>query len=514
MTSVTFNGLTYNIPGTADQAWSGSSGVDGFLIAVANNSFQKTGGLFTLAADSDFGPTNGTVQVYFKSRSSNIASAGVLRLAVGDAIKWRNNANNADLALAVNASDQLTFAGNVLSPATGAYTQYGVLYAATTGTISSTAAGTSGYLLTSNATSAPTYQQLNLGTSAAITGQLPFGNIANVAANSLMGNNTGSPAAPISLSAAQVNTLLGSLSNPMTTLGDLIYGGASGATTRLAGDTSNTRKFLRELSSGGVAAAPAWDTLTGSDLPNPSASTLGGIQSLAAVAHKWINTISTSGVPSATQPAFSDISGSIANTQCTAPTVQVFTTSGAGTYNRPAGVLYIRVQFVGAGGGGGASTTNAGGNGGDSIFNSIHAAGGSGGNFATPNYIGGAGGTGGTGTADFRIQGGGGHSAGGLSSLTGGNGGSSFFGGGAPGSGYNQPGQNAAANSGAGGSGGNNAGTLGSGGGAGEYVELTISNPASSYSYTVGAKGAGGAAGAQAGGNGGDGIIIVREYYQ
>lgn len=49
--------------------------------------------------------------------------------------------------------------------------------------------------------------------------------------------------------------------------------------------------------------------LVGSDLPNPSASTLGGIESLASSASKWINTISTSGVPSATQPAFSDISG-------------------------------------------------------------------------------------------------------------------------------------------------------------------------------------------------------------
>lgn len=57
------------------------------------------------------------------------------------------------------------------------------------------------------------------------------------------------------------------LLNPMTTLGDLIYGGASGAAMRLAGDTSNTRKFLRELSSAGVAAAPVWDTLLVGDLP-------------------------------------------------------------------------------------------------------------------------------------------------------------------------------------------------------------------------------------------------------
>jgi hypothetical protein len=62
------------------------------------------------------------------------------------------------------------------------------------------------------------------------------------------------------------------LTNPMTTLGDLLYGGASGVPTRLAGDTSNTRKFLREVSSGAVAAAPAWDTLVAGDIPNLSAA--------------------------------------------------------------------------------------------------------------------------------------------------------------------------------------------------------------------------------------------------
>lgn len=58
----------------------------------------------------------------------------------------------------------------------------------------------------------------------------------------------------------------GGFTNPMTTLGDMIYGGTSGAGTRLAGDTSNVRKFLRELSSGGVATAPVWDTFQASDV--------------------------------------------------------------------------------------------------------------------------------------------------------------------------------------------------------------------------------------------------------
>ena len=63
--------------------------------------------------------------------------------------------------------------------------------------------------------------------------------------------------------------------------------------------------------SSGSPAIPSFRALVGSDLPNPSASTLGGVQSAAAVSHQWINSISTSGVPQLSQPAFTDISGTL-----------------------------------------------------------------------------------------------------------------------------------------------------------------------------------------------------------
>ncbi len=44
-------------------------------------------------------------------------------------------------------------------------------------------------------------------------------------------------------------------------------------------------------------------------LPAPTAGSLGGIQAVSAVAHQWINSISVSGAPTLTQPAFSDVSG-------------------------------------------------------------------------------------------------------------------------------------------------------------------------------------------------------------
>lgn len=65
----------------------------------------------------------------------------------------------------------------------------------------------------------------------------------------------------------------------------------------------------------GAAAAPSFRSLIGTDLPNPSATTLGGIQSFAGTGSQWIRSISTSGIPASSQPAFSDISGSIASAQ-------------------------------------------------------------------------------------------------------------------------------------------------------------------------------------------------------
>jgi hypothetical protein len=70
----------------------------------------------------------------------------------------------------------------------------------------------------------------------------------------------------------------------------------------------------------GSAATPTFRSLVGADLPNPAPSTLGGVESLAAVASNWIRAISTSGVPTASQPAFTDISGTVAAAQLPNPT--------------------------------------------------------------------------------------------------------------------------------------------------------------------------------------------------
>lgn len=73
-----------------------------------------------------------------------------------------------------------------------------------------------------------------------------------------------------------VNTL--ALTNPLTetnggtgesayTLGDVLYSDATNSLARLAGNTTTTKKFLRQTGNGSISAAPAWDTLVDGDIP-------------------------------------------------------------------------------------------------------------------------------------------------------------------------------------------------------------------------------------------------------
>lgn len=71
---------------------------------------------------------------------------------------------------------------------------------------------------------------------------------------------------------------------------------------------------LATVATSGLASDLA-GTLGAGQLPNPSATTLGGVKSLAAVSHQFLTAIGTAGAPSQAQPAFTDISGAAAATQ-------------------------------------------------------------------------------------------------------------------------------------------------------------------------------------------------------
>lgn len=69
--------------------------------------------------------------------------------------------------------------------------------------------------------------------------------------------------------------------SPMTTLGDIIYGGTAGAGTRLAGNTTAVKQFLTQTGTGTVSAAPVWGALASGDIPNNAANTSGSAGSVS-----------------------------------------------------------------------------------------------------------------------------------------------------------------------------------------------------------------------------------------
>lgn len=64
----------------------------------------------------------------------------------------------------------------------------------------------------------------------------------------------------------------GGFTNPMTTLGDIIYENASVA-ARLAGNTTTAKQYLSQTGTGAVSAAPAWATIAAADLSDGNSGT-------------------------------------------------------------------------------------------------------------------------------------------------------------------------------------------------------------------------------------------------
>lgn len=364
---------------------------------------------------------------------------------------------------------------------------HSVLLGEGTSATSNTGAGAAGSLLGGlGASSDPAFTStptLGINGTSGTTGQLNFANGVTSGASISVKNGGATTAYNFNLpttagtsgfamlsggGGASAMTWASVLTNPMTTGGDLIYGGSSGTATRLANGTSG-----QVLQSAGGTAAPAWSTLPGN------------------------------------------------TTALKIRTIQRFISS-SGTYTLPSGPapLYIVVKMIGGGGGGGSAGTasTTGGAGGNSTFGASLTAGGGGGGAQTVTV--GAGGTNTISTGTIVVNAIGGTGNTGNTSLsnfsTGGAGGSSFYGGSAQG-GQNTPGFSAATNTGGGGGGGGGAGTpvvAGGGGGAGGYIEVLIASPSSTYAYAVGAGGAAGTGSVNSGGGGGSGVIAVEEYYQ
>ncbi len=137
------------------------------------------------------------------------------------------------------------------------------------------------------------------------SGSVTLAQMANIADQTILGNNSGGSAAPIALTAAQTKTVLslGAVENTalstwagttnITTLGtigtgtwngtkiaegfggtnqstytkgDILYSSAANTLSKLAGNTTATKQYLSQTGTGVISAAPAWATIANTDI--------------------------------------------------------------------------------------------------------------------------------------------------------------------------------------------------------------------------------------------------------
>lgn len=124
----------------------------------------------------------------------------------------------------------------------------------------------------------------------------------------------------------------GGMANPMAATGDLIYGGASGAPARLAGNTTAGKLFLSQAGTGTASAAPAWAGITSGDLPATiSSNTTGNATTATALAAtpgqcaggQYATGIAASGSANCAQVGYIQLSGT--------PILQYQTVQSGGT---------------------------------------------------------------------------------------------------------------------------------------------------------------------------------------
>lgn len=111
--------------------------------------------------------------------------------------------------------------------------------------------GTSGFLKTNGAGT------WSVDTSTYLTGNQNI---------TISGDASGSGTTSIALTLATVTAAKGGTGQTSYATGDLLYASGASALAKLAGNTTTTRQFLRQTGTGSVSAAPAWDTVTKTDV--------------------------------------------------------------------------------------------------------------------------------------------------------------------------------------------------------------------------------------------------------
>lgn len=114
-------------------------------------------------------------------------------------------------------------------------------------------------------TGATTYGWGTLNTNSITADAVTYAKIQNVSTNNrILGRITTGAGDIEELTGANTMSILGIAP---TALGDLFYGSAANTYTRLAGNTTTTKKFLNQTGDATNSAAPLWDVLAATDIP-------------------------------------------------------------------------------------------------------------------------------------------------------------------------------------------------------------------------------------------------------
>ena len=123
-TPLIVNGVQYDYPVTGDTDWGNQATL--WAAAVTGTLLPKAGGSYPITGQIDFGTAAGFKLLSVSSETANPALSGVLRLAYGDVISWRNVLNTSDHQLGVNLLGQLELDGTPIGGGTGSVSSVGI----------------------------------------------------------------------------------------------------------------------------------------------------------------------------------------------------------------------------------------------------------------------------------------------------------------------------------------------------------------------------------------------------
>jgi hypothetical protein len=134
-TTLSINGTDYPWPGDGDVGWGDK--ITDAVSALTTSTLQLKGGDFYLTAELDLGGTFGLALPYFKTKTANEASVGIIRLSNQDNICWRDLLDTSNLELVPSASSDgiLTYNGVDLLTTTGVQTLSNKTLGALTGDV-------------------------------------------------------------------------------------------------------------------------------------------------------------------------------------------------------------------------------------------------------------------------------------------------------------------------------------------------------------------------------------------